>query len=313
MDARMILVEGFPGCGKSTTAQWLARQLRSPSAQAEWYYEDQRPHPLAGEGPYASWPDYFSQRLGRWGRLAREAASSGRVQILESAWLQVPLCLMLRQDLDPGVIRAFIDRAVEAMSPAAPALIYLSQPSPESGMQALMQRRGMPWTLAQVSRSDATRYCKNRGRSGIDGVLRYWAEHNRLAEAIVHDAAMPKLVLRADDGDWLTRRAAILRFLALDGDARRAPAPAEGAARLVGTYRQGTSTLTIELDGRDLVVRRLLWPRDRLLAVSSHVYEIESWPVVLTFIETDGVIGAVRIEAPVLAGRRLDGVYERVS
>ena len=51
MDARIILVEGFPGCGKSTTAQWLARQLRTAGRPAEWFYEQQRPHPMAGETP----------------------------------------------------------------------------------------------------------------------------------------------------------------------------------------------------------------------------------------------------------------------
>ncbi len=35
MDARIILVEGFPGCGKSTTAQWLARQFRVTDRPAE--------------------------------------------------------------------------------------------------------------------------------------------------------------------------------------------------------------------------------------------------------------------------------------
>jgi DNA polymerase III delta prime subunit len=51
MDARIILVEGFPGCGKSTTAQWLARQFRAAGPPAEWFYEGQRPHPMLAETP----------------------------------------------------------------------------------------------------------------------------------------------------------------------------------------------------------------------------------------------------------------------
>jgi hypothetical protein len=132
MDARIILVEGFPGCGKSTTAQWLARQLRAAGRSAEWFYEQQRPHPMAGETPTpaSSWQDYFAARLARWSRLSQRVRSSGTVSILESAWLQGPVFLMLHRDLDRRLIKAFILKTVEAMRGADPALIYLPQPDP---------------------------------------------------------------------------------------------------------------------------------------------------------------------------------------
>jgi hypothetical protein len=151
---RIILVEGFPGCGKSATAQWLARQIRATGRPAEWFYEEQRPHPLVSEtaAPSASWREYFAKRLERWSALARRARPSGTVEIFESAWLQVPLFHMLRDDLHPGVIRAFIRKTVEIIREADPSLIYLSQPDPEGGMKWLFDRRGMSWTLFHVGR-----------------------------------------------------------------------------------------------------------------------------------------------------------------
>ena len=44
MDSHAVLVEGFPGCGKSATAQWLARQLKAGGYRAEWFYESTK-HP----------------------------------------------------------------------------------------------------------------------------------------------------------------------------------------------------------------------------------------------------------------------------
>lgn len=266
MGARVLLIEGYPGCGKSTTAQWLNRQR----------------HAMRPTRPGRSTSPTVSDRLGRWRSLAVAGRSSDTVHVLESAWLQVPLFVMLRQDLDPGVIRQFIDKTTDAMSAAAPVLIYLSQPDPEAGMRALMQRRGMSWGLGHVARSDGTRFCANRRRSGVDGLMHYWSEHNRLAEAIVRAARIPTIVLSAGDGDWPVRRAAILRFLEIDGDVQLPSVP-ERAERLVGAYRHGASGFTVTLDGHELVVDRLLWPRNRLLPVSPDVYEMESWPVVLTW------------------------------
>ena len=210
MDTRIVLVEGFPGCGKSTTAQWLAHQCRAAGYRAEWFYEEQRPHPLSRETPGtdSSWPEYFSERLRRWWALADKAMSSDSVNILESAWLQVPLFLTLRQDLDRGVIQTFIRKTVEAMRGANPMLIYLSQPDPEGGMKSLFERRGMAWALSHATRSDASPFCRNRDISSIDGLLYYWREHSAVSEEIVRESGMPTLVLDPSEGDWHDRRAA---------------------------------------------------------------------------------------------------------
>ena len=126
------------------------------------------------------------------------------------------------------------------------------------------------------------------------------------------DAAVPTLLLDARDGDWRARRATMLSFLDIQGTVDLPKTP-DTAVRLVGSYRHGASTFTVALNGSDLVVNGLLWPENRLLAVEPDVFEAESWPVVLRFLEMEGEIRAVRVEAPVVAGRRLDAVYERVG
>ena len=47
MDGKLILVEGLPGSGKSSTAQFICDQLQRNGHRARWYYEDETPHPVA--------------------------------------------------------------------------------------------------------------------------------------------------------------------------------------------------------------------------------------------------------------------------
>jgi thymidylate kinase len=45
----LIFVEGVPGSGKSTTAQFIARRLARSGRPARWFYEEQAPNPFVPE------------------------------------------------------------------------------------------------------------------------------------------------------------------------------------------------------------------------------------------------------------------------
>src|SRR5687767_5330975 len=62
----LVLVEGLPGCGKSTTAQFLARQLRRAGYRARWHYEEETPHPVFRRpAESTTWEGYFSEIVAR--------------------------------------------------------------------------------------------------------------------------------------------------------------------------------------------------------------------------------------------------------
>jgi hypothetical protein len=315
MATRLILVEGFPGCGKSATAQWLARQLTGAGRQAVWFYEEQDPHPVTRGGPArsVSWKAYFAEQLGRWSAFAATGRAAATINILESAWLQDPLLTMLRRDLDRILIRAFIGKTVEAMRGLDPVLISLSHPEPEAAMRRLWERRGASWVLFHVMRNDASAFARARALSGVDGLLRYWREHNDLAEAVVRDAGMPTLRLDCRAGDSGERRRAIAEFLGFAPTAEPQWTDRQ-LARIVGTYQDGARRLCIGLRGGGLTLDGLLWPSNRLLPLGPDVAEAESWPLHLTFLEAaDGLVSAVRIEGPAIGQRRLAGTYGRVQ
>jgi thymidylate kinase len=69
----LVFVEGVPGTGKSTTAQFLARQLIRHGRPARWFYEEQVPNPFVPEidpSEYRDW-QHFIDLPSRGGRRSR--------------------------------------------------------------------------------------------------------------------------------------------------------------------------------------------------------------------------------------------------
>ena len=46
LDTKLSLVEGIPGSGKSTTAQWIALELQKRQIEAEWFMDEHRGNPI---------------------------------------------------------------------------------------------------------------------------------------------------------------------------------------------------------------------------------------------------------------------------
>src|SRR5258705_211197 len=73
----LVLVDGFAGTGKSTTAQRVWLDLVAGGRDAVWYHEHQADHPIFQYGDVAEllqWtPRRFEEHiLARWERFARQ-------------------------------------------------------------------------------------------------------------------------------------------------------------------------------------------------------------------------------------------------
>jgi hypothetical protein len=283
----------LPGCGKSTTAQFLATQLRGAGHRARWHYEEETPHPVFRaryEGP--TWDGYFADRRDRWAAFVASVESSDEVVILESVLLQTPIMTTLREDVvAPDAILAHLARVQASLWRLSPLLVYLRHPRPDEVLLPTLARRGPRWEAHHVQALATTRYAAARGVSGVSGLLAYWREHAELVErAILKALAVP---LTAD-----------------------ATMPEASLRRFAGRYRGGAATAReCEISVREgrLVLDGFCWPANPLLPCGPETFEAESWPFELRF-ESDerGVVQRLELSGPPLGWGRVDGVYERV-
>src|ERR1051326_683124 len=306
----LVFVEGVPGAGKSTTAQFLARQLVRHGRPARWFYEEEAPNPFVPAEPgagYRDWEEYIDLRIAAWRTLANDRAGASETLIAESALLQAPVFSMLRRDAAPVLVERLVNGLAGAVAPLAPRLIYLSHPEPARAWRAIAARRGGQWVAQHVRRAEEYEYLQTRGLSGLDGLLAYWQAHGALCDAIASWLPMETMVVVAR-GDWAEHRARICKFLVVPND--EAPMPdVQALARFAGRYRQGEREITVALDDRRLVLNGALWPSNTLLPAGDDVFEVEAWPFRIHFHD-----GALEWRGPRLWwGEPVDGVYRRVT
>jgi hypothetical protein len=314
--ARLIFVEGFPGAGKSTTAQFLARLLARQGGLARWVYEGERPHPLVPPQPppgLRSWETFVDAYVARWRAFAAAAERHDVTVVPESALLQTPIATMLMGNADPAMIDTLVRRLAASAAPLRPSLVYLSRRDPEAAFRAIGERRGMAWLLHHVQASTAFAFTRARRLTGLDGLLAYWRAHADLCEAIVDGLAVPKLVVESDPGGWKERRQRICDFVGVPFEDEPV-ADTAAIARVTGRYGDGKREATVVLmDGR-LVLRGVLWFTSALLPVKRNVFDVESWPVRVTFEEdTARGVRAFRCSGPRLPDGDPSGLYTRIA
>jgi hypothetical protein len=311
----LIFIEGFPGAGKSTTAQFLARLLARRGALARWVYEGEVPNPFvptAPAGGYESWEQFVEMRVKRWRAFAAAAGGHDVTIIPESALLQLPVFTMLRRNLESSVIGELVPRLIEAVAPLRPTLVYLARRDPVNAFRAIGDRRGLSWLLHSAGSSEGWEFTRARGLSGFDGLLAYWRAHAELCGEIVEALHVPKLVLEVGPDDWAERRRRICDFVDIPFEDEPILDVAE-RERIAGRYGDGRRQVAIEMVGERLVVRGIHWLTEALLPVRRHVFDFESWPVRVSFdVDAAGHAHAFHCDGPRLAWGAPSGVFTRI-
>jgi predicted kinase len=291
----LIFVEGVPGSGKSTTAQFIARQLASHGRPARWIYEQEHPHPLVPGEPvtgYRSWDEFTDVRVDRWQAFAAAIARGSETVIVDGALLQLPVFSMLRRNAERPAVERLVNRLAGTVESLHPHLVCLVHRDPAKALRAVGIRRGAAWVAQQVARADQWEFTQTRGLAGVDAVPAFWKEHGGLCDDIMATLPMKKTVVDVAEGTWPARRREICAAFGVGADERVVASPDDVRA-VIGRYRSGPHEVTVDTEDGRLVLHGRLWPTNALLPVSRHVFDVEAWPYQVTFEDDAG--GAVRV------------------
>ncbi|MCM1181687.1 MAG: hypothetical protein NC347_15660 [Clostridium sp.] len=146
MKTNLIIVEGLPGSGKSTTAAMIADELNKKGKKVICVDEGVREHPA----DYADYdfPDFETERkkiLEKWCLFA-EGCKKDTIYVFNCIFLQNPMCeTMMRFGMDDSGSQNCISEIAEIIKPLNPVIIYIDQPDVKEAVDCVLDERGNGW------------------------------------------------------------------------------------------------------------------------------------------------------------------------
>ncbi len=305
IETKLILIDGITGSGKSTTAQFLAGQLRLNGIKAKWYHETEDSHPLA----YSDDVEVFSSDYERdkflntipklWKKFAKDAEKSDFVHIIESHLLQDTVRILFQNNLDEARILAFVKEIEDIIEPLNPALLYFKQMDVERSIRKVWKRRGEDWKNWFVDSDIQTPFVKSSGLIGETGVIKLWSEYQDFTDKLFEGYGFKKLSIDNSEGNWSTYRQQIMKFLNLKLISETVDVHIDEKRIFCGTYREkeGDLSCSVKILDENLVCD-LIWPDIRVLPDinKNNLFYLESFPINLKFIENqDGSVESIHL------------------
>lgn len=319
---RLILVDGLAGTGKSTTAQRLWLQLKSCGHDAVWFHEHDSRHPIFHFSSLEELPGLVTASLwndivANWKALARDSGV-GPIRVLEGTLLQTSVGVLLSQNVDADRIMAMVLMIAGLVRDRDAAVVYLRLSDTSAWLSRNMRNRGRDWVDRMAGLLAQTPYGQQGRAQGVQMLLEFYREQQRIIEAIVAELPLKKAVIDVDDDGWPDAYREMSEFLGM-GALMTLDMPNGELSRFVGTFR-GASTgseCVIEAQSESLFMRfSEAEPAVRLLPVMPSLREfcLQSVPVTIQFDSDDidtvrGFSCDVRVPEPRLA----DGRWRRAG
>lgn len=290
-EIRMILIEGIPFTGKSTTSEYLANQLRLNGHAAQWISEGilfHRHFPqtlvmLDQELP-------FSKEVWRaeWQAFIEHARAAAEVLVVDSALCYVGVAPPLNMDWPAEQIDEELARIAALCAPLQPRVIHLTGDVERLVPDSIVER-GDAWREQLIRQGDSTPYQQARGWTGLEGVTRMLGLTQDLTAAAIARAGWPALSLDVMEPAWDARRHAILDFLELKEVAVERPALTRADLEAyVGDYvpedpAKDERLILVSLEGETLIMGD---PRQRygpLVPLSPTRFHLQATPIDIEF------------------------------
>ena len=225
LNTKLIVLDGLPGSGKTTTAKWLTSQLHQHGVETYWFQETDIAHPLWW---YEFWngtnylpPDFdntpvdrfIENSLAKWRDFVFKAEASEQVYIAESVFFQNAIAMFLMGGAESAQLIDYAHKVQQLAQGLNPALIYFYQNDISEAARKVCSLRGKEFTEELFNNMEQFPYLKQRKLKGLHGVTVLWREIRKLTDVLFAEYTIPKLGIENTTGDWSTYYEKVLGFL----------------------------------------------------------------------------------------------------
>ena len=200
MGSRLILIEGLPGAGKSSTAEHIGKYYLRQGISCEWFLEEDEAHPLDFTG--LALKDLSKQLIPLWGAVLQNVVNNHTVTIIESRLWQNTSLFMYMAEFPVGEIIELQDRVNRALGPASPILIYLYQADVEEALGRLYELRDDRWMGQEIKKTSRYPWFQSRGKDDFSGWLEFFGEWLNVVDELYSHWPYQKLKVENPHDDW---------------------------------------------------------------------------------------------------------------
>jgi hypothetical protein len=195
----IVLVEGLPGSGKTTTSEQIAATYVQHGESCECVGELAEHHPVLGRAVRRlhGRSDYDEICLAQWANFIERVGERPRV-VLDGCAMQSTVRFMFEDGWPIARIESYWQRFEQSFRRVPVAFVYLAHPNP-----AVFIREQMATTRvdvwAKIARHvEQTPAGQALMKVGTDPTIGFWAQYRRLCDGLVARTTLP--LLRCDIG-----------------------------------------------------------------------------------------------------------------
>jgi thymidylate kinase len=316
IDTKLILVEGVPGSGKSTTAQFISKCLSESGIANKWWYEEEKGHPVylfdsdesmeetIDDLVNGNYRNVIKKALVQWRIFSDSLQSMEKVILVDSTFFGYLTWTLFPMDAPINDIDKYLADVERIIDPCRPILIYFYQSDIYNSLKKICERRGRNTAEQYIHNANESKYGKKRNLTGFDGMVSFWKDYRTFTDNIFTKTKIRKLSIENSEGKWNEYLQKIIKFLEISYT-EKMNNPSEVIDSFVGIYKCGEITCEIYRNDDELYIDGIqqIWPHSRLLPREENKFEVESLPINVAFISNKLLITGPRL---------FDGDVERV-